>query len=182
MLFLIIYAAEAVYMLPLRYWDMSYKRAHGMVKTTCCGFLINQLVRYLMMVILGEIPALYLASMILVGTGKYFFIAAFGGTMLAMIFLIYIMPSLSCFAIRFSELPEEENDLKAKIQEFLSSRGDSGCRVLMMKKLDGNLHSNAMMTKGDLYLTESLLEHLRGYPDEIISIVGHEHGHKVHKD
>lgn len=130
--FLIIYAAEALYLMPLRYCDMAYKREHGMVKTNCCGFLVSQIVRYLMTAILGEIPALYLASMILVGTGKYFFIAAFGGTMLAMIFIICIMPSLSCCAVRFTELPEEENDLKQKIQEYLESRGDDGCRVLMM--------------------------------------------------
>lgn len=50
-----------------------------------------------MLSLLNEIPALYISSLLLTAVKKYFFLAIFGGTIFAMVFLIYVMPSLSCF-------------------------------------------------------------------------------------
>lgn len=57
--------------------------------------------------LLTEIPALYLAALLLTAVQKYFFLAIFGATFLAMCFLVYIMPRLSCFAVTYRELPAE---------------------------------------------------------------------------
>ena len=110
------YGAMALLLSPFRCWESFYLRRHGKNKGTCCVYTINQFRRFLHVNILGEMLALYAAAYLLTAVEEYFFIAVFGATLIAMLYLIYIKPKLSS-NVKFEKLPAdtEEGILEADL-------------------------------------------------------------------
>lgn len=75
--FISFYAYEAILKAPLRYADMAYRRANGLSNATLEVFIKQQFVRFLNMNLMMEIPALYLASLLLTAFKKHFYVAVF---------------------------------------------------------------------------------------------------------
>lgn len=137
-----------------------------------------QLSRFINTSILGEIPALYLAALLLTVTDKYWFAAAVSGTSIfAMCFLVFIKPRLSCFDVKYLDFPEEEKEISDRIQEIVLKNYGEPMPIKLIKTMTGNLHSNAKMSNGKIFLGSKLLEHHKGHPEEVVSIAVHELGH-----
>ena len=115
--------------------------------------------------VLREIPALYLAGMLLVGTGKYFPVALFGATIFAMVYLVAIQPKLSCCEVKYSDFQEEEKEVEDRIKAFIESNGYADLRVKIVKKLNGSLHGNAHVNGNEILIVQSTLDQLRDQPD-----------------
>ena len=50
-------------------------------------------------------------------------------------------------------------------------------RITLTASKFGDLHSNASVNSRHIDISEELLEHHKGHPEEILAIVAHEMGH-----
>lgn len=98
-------------------------------------------------------------------------------TVFAILFTVYVTPKVSCLAVTYEDLPEENKELKTKILKEFKRVNYINDKVLLKRSRDGNLHSNASVLPNAVILGSKLLEHHNEEPDQIVAIAIHELGH-----
>lgn len=187
LLFLGIYqTAISILSIPFGlYQTFSLEERHGFNRTTKKVFVRDQIVNYLVIMVLGGLILWFIQALYLKFSENLWTFIFVAWAVLSVL-ILFAVAFLGKFLLRlFNKFtPLSEGDLRTRIENLATSIGFNVKAILVMDASKRSTKSNAAFTgigkTREVILYDTLLEKMSD--DEIMAVLAHELGHAVHKD
>lgn len=171
--------------IPFKYYGIFViEERHGFNKTTKKTFVKDQIVGYLLMIILGGgiVSGIYALFLSFNHLWTFIFVTWGAITFVMLIIFMFLNKLFLRLFNKFTPLPE--GSLKTRIEELASSLGFNIKALSVMDASRRSTKLNAFFTglgkSKEVVLFDTLIEKMS--EDEIVAVLAHELGHAVHKD